>query len=154
MYPFEGDMALTTLGTDQLLSGTLTNFGTTKVQCISADCYWSYDGLTAGEGPLRVGFNNSDLTDDQCEEALDAAPTSQADIILMERTKRPVREAGRFAGLSTNEVLNDGVAVRTRLGFVLDEGAELDFWVRNEGEAALTTGSRMKVSGKLYMRWI
>ncbi len=153
-YPIEVDVTLSTLGAGVVTSGAMTALGVTKAYCISADVTWSIDGLTEDEGPLRVGLFNGNLSNTEVSEKLDARPTSQSDIIAMERSRRPVRPAGKFAGNETNEVLNEGKSIRTKLGFIIDEGVELEAYVRNDGSGALTTGAIAHASGTLYMKWI
>ncbi len=153
-YPIENSLALITLANGVALAGNLTALGVTKAYCISADLSWSIDDLTPGEGPLEVGLSTSDLTVTEIIEKLDAKPTSQSDIIAIERSRRPVRNSGRFSGQPANESLNDGLAIRTPLRFVLAEGKELVMWVRNKSGANLTTGAVVRVVGTLYMKWI
>ncbi len=154
VYPVETTLSLGSLSADAVLLSALTAFGITKVRLISADLTWSRKGATVNEGPVRVGLANNNLAIGEVAEKLDARPTSQTDIIAMERSRRPVRDAGAFQGENANETLNDGKVIRTKLGFVLDEGAELSIFVRNKSGASLTTGGVVQVQGKLYLAWI
>ncbi len=154
-YPLNTTHPLGTLAAGVITSAAMTAFGTTRVRVISADLTWAIAGSTAQEGPLRVGLTSSNLSNTEIGEALDAAPTSKADIIAIERSKRPVRSVGQYEIQSTTEVLNDGKPIRTKLQFGLDEGIELNLWVRNvSGIANLTTGAAVIVSGILYCVWL
>ncbi len=154
-YPIQVDLALGALAAGATIAGVMTAFGVTRVQCISADLTWSINNHTSTEGPIRVGLANGNLSVTEINEKLDARPTSQTDIIAMERSRRPVRDSGKFSGSATTvEVLNDGEPVRTTLKFPLNEGVELVAWARNEDTAAFTTGTIVHASGTLYMRWI
>ncbi len=153
-YPIEDQLSLSTLANGIVLAGNLTTFGVTEAYCISADVQYTLDGLTPNEGPIDVGLSTSDLTVTEIVEQLTAQPTSKSDIIAMERSRRPVRKAGSFAGQSANESLNDGKPIRTRLKFMLAEGKELVLWARNRSGGTLTTGATVTVTGTLFMRWV
>lgn len=152
-YPIEVDLTLSTLAAGASITGSLTGLGVTKAYCISADVTWSVDGVTSGEGPLRVGLANGNLTATEINEKLDARPTSQTDIIAMERSRRPVRPVGKFPGQTADEALKDGTPIRTKLGFFIDEGVELVAYARNDSASTLTTGAVVHASGTLYMKW-
>ncbi len=152
-YPIAANLALGTLADGVIISTALTAFGQTRVSLISADISWSIDGLTANEGPIEIGLGSSNLSNTETGEALDASPTSQTDIIAMERSRRPVRRVGQFPGQSANESLKDGDQIRTTLKFPVNEGVELNLWARNRSGATLTTGAIVRVSGTLFMRW-
>ncbi len=151
--PVNQSITLSTLGDRTVALASLTNLGQTRFKVISVDLYWSVAGLTAGEGPIEVGIANQNLTVGEIGEMLDANPTSQTDIIAMERIKRPVRRSGQFPGLSTNEALADGKKIRTKLFTVLNEGVELAIWARNNSGAALTTGAQIEATGTVYGYW-
>jgi len=70
-----------------------------------------------------------------------------------EQARRPVRRSGSFTGLSTNERLNDGKAVRTKISMYLAEGIELDAWAFNGSGSALTTGAVVHIWGTVYGVW-
>lgn len=152
--PVDVSLALGTLGSGTVIASAMTNLGQTRFRVISVDILWSMRGLTAGEGPLEVGIANNNLSVTEIGEMLDASPTSQTDIIAMERLRRPVRNSGVFAGLAANEALNDGRKMRTKLSTVLNEGVELAFYVRNKSGSALTTGGVIQCTGKVYGIWI
>lgn len=110
---------------------------------------------TGSEGPVTVGFAHGDYTVAEIKEALEAnAGLSDSDQVAIEQARRKVRVAGHFTGLSTDEVLNDGKMLRTRLNFRLGDSDELAIWAYNQNGAALTTGSVVECMGKLYAKRI
>ncbi len=120
---------------------------------ISMDSLCSIIGVTATEGPIRIGVAHDDLTVSEIQENLDAEMTDPDDIIAKERSRRPVREIGMFPGLSTNEILNNGVPLRTKIMISFGDTHNVAFWASNHSGATLTTGASIKVSGKFYGRW-
>ncbi len=153
---FDFNRTLATLALDGLTS--INVLGTNLARpayAISIDTYWTLRGLTAGEGPLEVGYAHSDLSTTEIGEALIAEVTSPGEIIEREQASRPVRMAGMFSGIGTNEVLNDGKPTRRRLGFTLNEGQNVLMWVKNISSAnPMTTGAQIRGIGKLYVRWL
>ncbi len=149
----DNGIALSTLAAGVAIAADLTTLGVAKFTVISADLMWTIKGLTAGEGPITVGIANGDLTVSNIGETLDANPTNKSDIIARERARRPVRRAGVFHGLSSEEVLNDGKPIRTKLRTTLDTGVELTMFARNQTGSTLTTGASVFCFGKLYGFW-
>ncbi len=145
-------IALGALVNNTVIGGTLIDLAQ-DAYLISADLTWSLHNLTAGEGPIAVGLNNNALSVAEIGEALDASPTSQSDIITKEQASRPVRNAGQFPGLNTEEVLNNGGIRRVKLKFVLSQSQDLSAWARNLADATLTTGAILQVIGKVYGNW-
>jgi len=119
---------------------------------ISADLTWSIQGFTAAEGSTRVGLANSVLSVTEIAKALDASPNAQDDRVPIERTRRPVRDVGRFPGLATDEVLNNGNIFRTTIKTVITSARNLNAWIRNTSGGTLTSGV-LEVSGKVYGNW-
>ncbi len=150
--PINTNLALVTLADTVVLSTAITALSQ-DAWVHSADLTWGLRGLTAGQGPIRVGLGSGTLTVGQIAEALDASPASESDIIAREQAGRPVRAAGMFNGLNTEETLFDGRMKRTKLKFAVANSSEVDMWVRNESGAPLTTGAVVEVNGTLYLNW-
>ncbi len=152
VIPVQNQIALTT-ATEGLV--VKTNISTLVQECyaISADLNWAIRGHTAGEGPITVGLSNSQLTVAEIAEALDASPTSEADIVAREQARRPVRAVGVFPGLLSEETLKDGLMIRTPLRMSLAGDLEIAAWARNQSGATLTTGTVVEVNGKIYLKW-
>ncbi len=147
-------LALLTLADDAVLGVDSDPFGR-EFYGISADLYWGVRNHTAGEGPIIVGIAHNDYTDVEVAENLNQTGMEDSgDMIAKEQGRRLVRRSGQFSGVATDEVLNDGKPVRTRIGFVITDGFSLAFWAQNKNGGPLTTGAVLEVSGKLYGRWI
>ncbi len=152
---FDFNRTLTTLADGALTSiNLLTSSVNRECYVISVDTYWTIKGLAAGEGPLEVGYAHSDLSVTEISEALSAEPGSPGEIIEREQASRPVRFAGMFSGIGTNEVLNNGKAIRTKLGFTLDDAQNVLMYVANLAGQTLTTGASIRGIGRLYVRWL
>ncbi len=157
VIPFTSTIVLGTLasadviGEDLLPSQTLgENFF-----CYSLDGSWSKQDNTVGEGPIRVGLADPDLTDAEVEEHLEVSAVAPEDRIDRERSGRWVRKVGSFSGELVDDNLNDGVVIRTKVRRLIHEGqSPLRFWAWNESGAALTTGTNIRLSGNLYGRWV
>ena len=145
-------LGLSTLANATVLMGSLLDIAD-DVYLISADLVWSIFDQTPGEGPLNVGIASSNLSVTQVKEAIEASPTSRGDRIALEKSGRPVRQAGIFTGIADSESLNNGNEVRTKLRFRLDQAQTLNTYVFNQSDSSLTTGTKMTVTGKLYARW-
>jgi len=154
MLNVDASVALSTLANATILSVDITALGITKFRVVSMDLSWQIRDQTPGEGPIQVGVANSNLTNTEIGECLDATPTSQTDIIPLERLRRPVRTVGAFNSVSADEVLNDGRMMRTKFHTVLDEGTELEVWARNRSGSSLTGGAFLAVQGRVYGYWI
>ncbi len=153
--PFNISIGLGTLGDDVVIfGGGITPTLIRGLFVISIDGYWALRGLTAGEGPIQVGYSHNDLTVAEVAEKLDVVLPDPGDIIERERSRRPVRNAGMFPGILANEVLADGRAVRTKIKFSVGETHALNSFVRNLSGSALTTGAVVDVVGTVYARWI
>ncbi len=153
MVKINTNLALSTLTDTTVLLAEISGSIQQDFWAISADLTWSVRGLTAGEGPLRVGLAQGSLTTTQVEEALDASPNSESDTVAREQASRPVRNVGIISGVATEETMNDGKPIRTKLKMAIANSADLDMFVRNESGATLTTGAVVEVSGNLYIQW-
>jgi len=118
----------------------------------SIDVMVSLTDLTAGEGPIEVGWAQSVLTGTQILECLDAQPTSQLDVTANEQQKRRVRAFGLLS--EANGELNEGRPFRSRMSLHCPNGVALaDVWAVNRGGAQLTTGAQLHFHGNLYGHW-
>ncbi len=146
-----------TLGT--LASGVVISQATDQFEreffAISCDLNWSMSGFTGAEGPLEVGVAHGDYTVTEIKENLDLTGMEDpSDKITQEQGRRLVRRSGKFRGQLSNEQINDGKPVRTRLRFMLAGSvATLQFFVHNLNASALTTGAIVQIDGKIYGRW-
>ncbi len=119
----------------------------------SVDCLWTLRDATPGEGPITVGFAHSDYSITEIAEALNVAFTSQGSKIEKEQASRLVRKVGTFPVLAADEVLNNGVPIRTRLNWLINDGFELDAFAINRSGAIMTTGAIVTLPGTIYGTW-
>ncbi len=151
--PFETAVNLVTLANDTVLFAALmANFGE-DIYIISIDALFSIRGLTALEGPLQFGFSHGDLTVGEVKEFTEAEMTDPDDIIAKERSRRPVRRAGQFSGLNTDDISNDGRVLRQTIKFSVGNDHNINAWIKNRSGSALTTGANFSVTGLIYGRW-
>ncbi len=149
---FETSITLGALANDAHVNAVPVTFGE-DLFVISADIFWTLRNHTAAEGPVECGLAHSDLSGTEVVEALDASLTDPDDIIAKERNRRPVKRAVQFAGLQTDEVPNDGKAIRTKFRRSIGDGFGLSLWVVNRSNGTLTTGTIVEVRGTIYGRW-
>ncbi len=148
------NITLATLADGAAISVDSDPFGR-EYYLISADLYWMLDGGTSGQGPIIIGLAHNDYTDVEIAENLNQTGMEDpGDKIAQEQGRRLVRRSGQFANGVDNEVLNDGRVKRTKCGWVITDGFSLAFFAQNKSGATLTTGASVKVSGKLYGRWV
>ncbi len=153
VLPVDETLVLSTLA-DNGISTAAMQVLTQDYDIISADIICDITGLTEGDGPIEVGWAQSELTGAEILEYLDAAPTSQVDVPAIEHAKRRVRSLGSFSGSVGAESLNDGKAIRSRMFIHVPDGEELaDFWVVNRSGSPLTTGAEVHFQGKLFGNW-
>ncbi len=153
--PFSISLALLTLADETILATQL--LGGVFIEdffCISVDGQWGLRGLTAGEGPIDVGYSHDDYSVAELKENLTANLLDPDNKIVQEQSRRLVRRAGIFNGVAATEVLNDGKAIRTKLRFMVGNDHAIQFWVRNRSGANLTTGALIELNGTLYGRWV
>lgn len=152
--PFVSQILLGTLANATIISsGVLGAVMAKEIFYISVDTVWTLHEFTGGEGPIEVGFAHSDLSITEIAEHLDVVFNNPADRIKRERLGRPVRRVGAFNGILGTEVLNEGKKIRTPIRFTIHDGSELNFWTRNIGDAALTTGGIVDIAGTMFGRW-
>ncbi len=145
-------LALSTLATSTLLSGSMSVVNE-RTYAASAWLQWSIRGLTAGEGPIRVGLAHGDYSDAEIEAVLEATDSwNEGNLVAQEVARRKVREVGVFSGESTDEVLNDGKPIKTALRWILLQGQTLKVWAYNASGATLTTGAVVGAAGHVWLQ--
>ncbi len=130
--------------------------------CYSVDVDAVLRDLTLGQGPIRMGWNNNDLSSAEVVEALNAIPLGASDIIERERAKRPVRLFGNFDGSSGGvatgtayaERLNDGKTLRVKVMRKFSKNIGMQFFAINRSGATLTTGGIIGIDSRWYGRWL
>lgn len=147
--PINASFALATLASNDVLSGNLAGTVDRNCRVTSIEATYSLHNLTAGEGPVVVGVSHGDYTDAEIEEALEAGSGgwTKADKVSAEQANRLVREIGTFSGEATEETLNEGRPIKTKLNWGLATGQQLKIWAWNKSGGPLTTGSSVKATG-------
>lgn len=152
--PVSVKMSLSTLADETLLGATLLGATAEDLFVISCDLQWGLRGHATGEGPIEVGLAHGELSDAEVEEFVEVSFLDPNNILAKERARRPVRRAGIFPGLSSEEVLPsiNGNKVRTRVKFHIGEHG-LRAWAYNHSGAALAGSDVITIQGTIFGRW-
>ncbi len=146
-------MVLLTPATGTVVKGDFAQVVDDKMWLLSADLVWALQGLTADEGPISVGLAHGDYSATEIEEFIEASASWDAgDKVAQEQRKRKIRVVGIFSGNETEEVLNNGMPIKTKLGFAIEEGETLATWAYNQSGATLTTGAALRLNGGINAR--
>lgn len=138
-------MTLGTLAGRTLVSQVMDETVNERTWISSLIASWSITEFTPGTdiGPIMVGVAHGDYSAAEIEEFIENTQSwNEGDLIAQEVAKRKIRVIGIFRGpdLATgNMLLNEGKSVRTKLGFVLNQGETLDTWAFNLGTVAIGT---------------
>lgn len=146
-------VALTTLANVTVLTAVVTGAADGAYRAMTLTNTWSLKGLTASEGPITVGYAHSDYTVTEIKEAIEAgASISIGNKVAQEQANRLVRIVGSFSGLSTNEVLEHGEPISTKLNWFIPIGESVSIFAYNDSGATLTTGAIVDVTGKMFVK--
>ncbi len=98
---------------------------------------------TTDVGPLLVGVAHSDYSAAEVEAYIEATGTwDEGDLVQQEVMKRKIRIVGTFfipSGPNAQDTLNEGKKIRTKCGWISNQGQTLDVWAYNLGQAAFAT---------------
>ncbi len=143
--------ALSTLAGVTVLATGLTGSGDGAYRCVSVNGIHSILGLTAGEGPVTVGFAHSDYSVTEIKEAIESALSiSVGDKVAQEKSNRLVRVIGEVS--AEEPVLNDGKPMKTRLNWLIPIGKAVNMFAYNNNSSPLTTGGIQNFSGDLWVK--
>ncbi len=148
-------LALLNTAANALVKADLLAGGDNEFRLLSIRGVYALRDLTAGEGPLLVGVAHSDYTEAEIEEYLEnETQLTRGDLVATrEISRRLVRRIGIFGGGTlTQDALNDGKPIHTRLNWPMATGDTLTFWVLNMG-STLTTGAEAVFTGNLTIKW-
>ncbi len=149
----EISQTLSTLANDTVAKAAIHDVSATRgVWSIFCDITLAMQGATPGEGPLYVGVAHSDYSVTEIKECLKADSLDFGNKIEREQAKRLVRDAGVFMNITEDNTLNQGMPIRVKTGFYIEDGKSLDLWVYNKSGASLTTGSSVVCVGKHFVR--
>lgn len=146
-------LVLGTLAATTLIGGAYDDSVTDRAFLISHDAIWFLRGGSALEGGVLVGFAHSDYSDAEIEAFIENQGSwDEGDLIGQEIGKRKIRIVGQFPGLGEDQVLKNGVSIKTPCKFILNSGDSLRLWAYNLTGAALTTGAILTNSGHVWLR--
>ncbi len=149
------NISLGTLASGTMLSQTLGIGTGQEYWAISADIVWTLEDLTVGQGPIAVGIAHGDYSVTELDEWYEATGTLAGDKTEQEEGRRLARDVGIFPGSTVGPnptVLNDGKAIRTKIGMRIEDAISLNAWVRNmSADALATTVPTVRGFGKVYL---
>ncbi len=152
--PFISNLALLTTLDQVVINGTILTASDRSYRILSMKTVWGIRGLTNLEGPIFVGYAHADYSVAEIKEALEAEGAMVTnDKIANEQANRLVRLVGAFSGLATDEVLNDGKPISTRLNWAIPLGGNIAVFAYNRSGATLTTGAAVTTNGKARLRF-
>lgn len=146
------ELALSTLASDTaLLNAIQGGTSTTAMRIASIIATWSVSGMTGNNGPLTIGYAHPDYSVAEIKECLESqAAIDLGDKVAQERSNRLIRVIGMID--SENDVLNDGLPVKTKLNWKMPAGDTPNFFVFNESTSPLDTGASVKLSGNMWVK--
>ncbi len=158
-YPMRGDVdiahslgALASLDLD--LIGTAEQVENRSI-LLSLRATYTLRGITAGQTPIVYGISHHAYSAAQVEAWYENTGSwTEGDLANQEIANRKCRIIGVFNddSVSTDQVLNDGKPITTKLNWVVSEGQGLNFWAYNESGAVLLTGAVVQVQGGVLIR--
>ncbi len=154
------EMALGTLTTKDVIAAQFDQTVTERMFCSSVRAIWSMRNFTptSNAGPILVGLAHSDYTAAEIEEWIENTQGwAEADQIGQEVGRRKIRKVGTFDtpdNATDSVTLNDGKAIKTKLGWILTTGQTLQTWGYNLGTVSLaTTDPLVSIQGKANL-WV
>ncbi len=144
--------ALTTLGAKTAQATPITTDGASEgYHAKSMDISVVWENPTTGEGPIDVWVIDNDWSITEFEEYLEQTTGFDRGAQEIQARGRSMKHIG---SLSPEEnVLNGGDPLRVPLKLFIAEGHTLEFVMYNSGAAALTSGSVVNFSGKMWGNW-
>ncbi len=147
-----GELDLSNLGPDALVGALLGTTVTERTYFNRIGCTYALHGLTAGEGPVIIGWAHGDYTDAEVEAWVENTTAwDEGDLVSQEVRKRKIRQVGTFGDGTVAQELNDGKKLWITAGWIQDAGSTLRLWCYNDG-AILTTGAQVVASGHVTAR--
>ncbi len=114
----------------------------------------TFEGKTAGEGPLLYGLCLSDLSPTEIQEALNADPQKPDDVPASEQVMRKLMVIGVIPAAMTAST-DPEVYREVRFPWKeIEEGSGLSWWVQNRDGGSLTTGTNVRFSSFAMGEWL
>ncbi len=124
-----------------VVTGGLTGTSANAYRGVTVKGTWALRDKTVNQGPITVGFAHSDYSVTEIKQALEATlGIDIGDKVAQEQANRLVRQVGVFSGQTLEEVLNDGMPIKTRLNWAIGIGDEIAIFVYNRAGVAITAG--------------
>ncbi len=121
-----------------------------RAYLLSMEAVHSIIGLAAGES-VALGVAHSDYTLAEVEEWIEnTTGWDEGDLISQEINRRKIRSIGVFTSEET--AINEGRMLKTKLGFIVNTGDGLNFFLYNPDAAGLTTGSEWTSMGHVWIK--
>ncbi len=150
---FDSTSALLALANVTVVTQSITGSADGKYRMISMKATWSLRSHTAEEGPITVGYAHSDYSVTEIKEALEVQASISVGLkVEQEQANRLVRIVGTFPGLDTDEVLDHGNPIKTRLNWEIPPGLEVVQFAYNNSGSTLTTGAIVELIGKCWVK--
>ncbi len=120
---------------------------------LSLEAVWSIQDKTPDQGSIAFGVAHSDYSSTEIGEWFSATGAwDMGDLVAREFNARKIRQIGSFAGALAQETINNGLAVKTPLKFMIEEAQTLQVWAINEDASPLTTGAVISCNGKVWAK--
>ncbi len=146
-------LALSTLANNALISSNFSDTVQERTFAISAEITWLLRDATSLEAGIVCGLAHSDYTSAEIEAYIEATGTwDEGDLVQQEIMRRKIRTVGMYEGVASDMPLNNGQPIKTKLGFILNQGDTLKHWAYNRSGGTLTTGSIQLVNGHVWLR--
>ncbi len=153
------ELALTTLASKDVVGAAFDEVVDNPTFISSIQATYTLENLTetAGVGPVVCGVAHGSYTDAEIEEFLEQAGQWNRGNIVATReiSRRLIRQVGTFESPAVSlqkETLNDGRAIKTKLGWWLQEGQTLRLWAYNAGSVNIaTTVPSLTVNGHVNL---
>lgn len=141
------------LANNTLISQNYGDVVQERTWIMSQEATWTLRDGTALEGGVVVGVAHSDYTSAEIEEFIENTGSwDEGDLVNQEVGRRKIRIVGAFPAIAQDQVLNEGKTIKTKLGFILNQGDTLKLFAYNRSGATLTTGSIVLINGWAWMR--
>ncbi len=138
-------LALTTLAAKTVAEQVFGDTVNERTFVSSVVLRWSLTAFTksTGDGPIMCGISHSDYSAAEIEAWIENADSwDEGNLVQQEIAKRKIRMVGVFENPideADSVVLNYGKSIRTKCGWILNQGQSLNLWGYNMGTSPLAT---------------